>query len=123
MNRQQRRAQKKAAQLIETERRLSPTGQRLARMEKNGITVRDLEKEYGKGYRKAHTEITAFQMRMFYCATALALHELYGFGETRLLRTLDRIQEIMTDEICTADIIERLKRETGLDVKEEGYDN
>lgn len=44
-------------------------------------------------------------------------------GETRIIRTLDRVQEIMTEEICTADIMQRLKQETGIDIFDSDYDN
>lgn len=95
----------------------------IARLSRNGITPKDLEQEYQRGYDAARKELTSFTMRMFYCACGLALHDLYGFGETRIIRTLDRVQEIMTEEICTADIADRLKRETGIEIFDTDYDN
>lgn len=84
----------------------------IARLSRNGITPKDLEDEFKRGYDAARKELTEFTMRMFYCAIGLATHELYGHGETRIIRTLDRVQEIMTEEICTADIAARLNRQT-----------
>lgn len=95
----------------------------IARLSRNGITPKDLEDEYKRGYDEARKELTSFTMRMFYCAIGLATHELYGHGETRIIRTLDRVQEIMTEEICTADIAARLKRETGIEIFDTDYDN
>lgn len=95
----------------------------IERLSRNGITPKDLENEYRRGYDDARKDLTSFTMRMFYCAIGLATHELYGHGETRIIRTLDRVQEIMTEEICTADIMQRLKQETGIDIFDTEYDN
>lgn len=95
----------------------------IERLSRNGITPKDLENEYRRGYDTARKELTSFTMRMFYCAAALAAHELHGFGERRIIRLLDRIQQIMTEEICTADITQRLRRETGIDIFDSDYDN
>lgn len=95
----------------------------IERLSRNGITPKDLENEYRRGYDDARKDLTSFTMRMFYCAIGLATHELYGHGETRIIRTLDRVQEIMTEEICTADIMQRLKQETGIDIFDTDYDN
>ena len=95
----------------------------IERLSRNGITPKDLENEYRRGYDDARKDLTSFTMRMFYCAIGLATHELYGHGETRIILTLDRVQEIMTEEICTADIMQRLKQETGIDIFDTEYDN
>ena len=90
-------------------------------MERNGITKADLEKEFKAGYNAATKEITRFSMQMFYCAGACALKRLFGFGEKRILRTLDLIQEIMEEEITTTDMMQRCKDETGIDIIENEY--
>ena len=95
----------------------------IERLSKNGITPDDLRKEYNRGYDAAQKDLTGFTMRMFYCACGLALHDLHGFGKQRIIRVLDKIQQIMTEEICTADIADRLKRETGIEIFETDYDN
>ena len=123
MNRQQRRAAKKTTPKKKPSyHNLTPEQKREA-LFKNGITDKDLKKSYEDGYAQARKELTGFTMRMFYCATGCALHEIHHFGQDRIVRVLDRIQEIMTEEICTQDIIERLKRETGLDIFDSDYDN
>lgn len=38
-----------------------------------------------------------------------------------LIRALETVQQIMTEEICTADIIERCRKETGLDIVGGGW--
>ncbi len=92
-------------------------------MEKNGITKEDLKAEYNRGYAAAHRDLTVFTMRMFYSAIAISLHRLFKFGEARILRVLDDVQWIMTEEICTDDIMQRCRDETGIDITSGDYDD
>jgi len=96
-----------------------------ARMMQQGISPDDLKAEYERGRREATKEyvdrLLPYQQRFFYSAAAIAAHDLFGFGKVRGERLLDRIQEIMCEEISTGDIIQRCKRETGVDVFEEEY--
>lgn len=95
------------------------------RLAKNGITEDDLNEAYNRGRRDGVKEyvdkLLPYQQKFFYSAAAIAAHDLFGFGRERGLRLLDRIQQIMCEEISTGDIIERCKRETGLELFEEGY--
>jgi hypothetical protein len=92
-------------------------------MEKNGITKEDLKAEYNRGYAAARRDLTVFTMRMFYSAIAISLHRLFKFGEARILRVLDDVQWIMTEEICTDDIMQRCRDETGIDITSGDYDD
>ncbi len=100
---------------------ISTEMQRRKNMEKNGITKEDLKAEYERGRRDAQSDLTSFQMQCFYSAAGIALHRLFGFGETRICRVLDDIQLIMTEEITSCDIRERCKRETGVDIITNDY--
>ena len=95
------------------------------RLAQNGITAKDLADEYERGKKDATTEyvdkLLPYQQKFFYSAAAIAAHDLFGFGKDRAMRLLDRIQEIMCEEISTGDIIQRCKRETGVDCFEEEY--
>lgn len=130
MNRKQRREEAKRQQREDVLTQQSAYGRMMqkreavkARLEQNGITIRDLEQEFERGYKAAQADLTRYQMQMFYCAAGIAAHDTFRFGQKRISRLLNRIQTIMTEEICTGDITERMKRETGLDVVDEGYDN
>lgn len=94
---------------------------RYAKLEKNGITVKDLEENYKKGKHDALAWASEYYQPFFYSAIAIALHREFKFGETRMIRALETVQQIMTEEICTADIIERCRRETGLDIVGGGW--
>lgn len=92
-------------------------------MEKNGITQEDLKAEYERGYASARRDLTVFYIHMFYSAIAISLHKLFGFGEKRIVRVLQDVQETMAWEICTDDIIERCREETGIDICCGDYDS
>ena len=95
------------------------------RVMQNGISKQDLDAAYQRGRKDATKEyvdkLLPYQQRFFYSAAAIAAHELFGFGKERGERLLDRIQQIMCEEISTGDIIERCRRETGVDVWEGEY--
>lgn len=90
--------------------------------EKNGITEADLKAEYEKGYAVARRDLTVYAIRMFCAATAISLHRLHKFGESRIARVLEDVQCVMNEEICTDDILERCKAETGIDIRCGDYD-
>lgn len=95
------------------------------RLAKNGITKKDLDDAYVQGQKVAREEyakeLLPYQQTFFYSACAIAAHNLFGFGKERGERLLDEIERIMTEEICTEDILKRCKRETGIDVMEGNY--
>lgn len=87
----------------------------------NGITKADVDAAYKEGYAAARSDLVGHYQQFFYAAIAIALHRLYGFGETRIIRTLDDVQTIMSEEICSCDIIQRCRAETGLDILDDEY--
>ena len=72
-------------------------------------------------FAAARSDLVGHYQQFFYAAIAIALHRLYGFGETRIIRTLDNVQTIMAEEICSCDIIQRCRTETGLDILDDEY--
>lgn len=125
--RKQERAERRAAVDIPAWKK-AEIAQRMAmaqHLARNGITEKDLNDAYNRGRKDGIKEyvdsILPYQQRFFYSAAAIAAHDLFGFGKDRGERLLDRIQEIMCEEISTGDIIDRCKRETGVNVFEEDY--
>ena len=88
---------------------------------KNGITEDDLNDAYKRGYAAARNDLCDFMQLNFYASAGIALRELFKFGEERIIRTLNRMQTVMTEEITSEDLVKRLKRETGVDIIEEEY--
>lgn len=84
------------------------------RWEEKGISPADMRAEYEKGYAAGQKDSIAFSGSFLCAACAIALHRLYGFGETRIIRAIEEINRVILEEISLRDMAERLKRETGL---------
>ena len=95
-----------------------PREERMRKIEQNGITVKELEENYNIGYRTALDEIASFSQKFFYAGAALACRRHLKFGKKRNVRFLENMRNAMLDDFATADIIEKCKRETGIDIEE-----
>ena len=89
----------------------------MEKLERNGITADDLKREYERGRNESVTQVSDFAMKMIYCGFALALKREFKFGPERVLRTLHAADQIILEELTTEDIIERVSRELGIDVR------
>lgn len=99
--------------------RLESSGQRHARIAATGVaTAGDLKKEYDLGYREATKSMQEFLVPFFFAALSCALKSTYKFGGNRIIRVISATIGTMNDEISVQDMLERCKRETGLDIIE-----
>ncbi len=129
MNRQQRREQMREERrealkipLHKRQKMMADAEARarlLTQLVQNGITPEDLKQEYDKGYKAAQRQLSNYYMRFFYAATAIATHRLYKHGRERVLRTIEAVHQIMTEEITTTDILQRCIEETGIDLEKD----
>jgi len=85
------------------------------RMKKTGITAADLEKEKQIGYQ--HGWNKQFRMSVCYASVALELFHEHGVNAGEIEQFLERVSEIMDEEISAADILERCRQETGVNVE------
>lgn len=126
MNRADRRAESRelekearaCAKLIE--KRNAAKLAAMAKLERNGITADDLRREYERGKNESIADMTDFAMKMIYCGFALALKREFKFGPERVLRTLRAADQIILEELTTQDIIDRVSRELGIEVRFNG---
>ena len=84
------------------------------RMRKTGITKRDLEIEREEGYRDGRNE--PFYLSSCYAAVAISLKREHDYDAAKIESFLDRVAEITDEEISVGDIIERARREAGVDI-------
>lgn len=87
------------------------------KLERNGITAEDLKREYERGRSESISEAADYAMKMIYCGFALALKREFKFGPERVLRTLHSADQIILEELTTEDIIDRVSRELGIQVR------
>lgn len=91
--------------------------QRSDRIARTGIaTAGDLKKEYDLGYQAAIRSSEEYLVPFFFAAMSCALKSTYKFGEERIIRTISKTIMTMNEEISVEDMLERCKRETGLDI-------
>lgn len=120
MNREQRRAQKKAQRGQPKPKQpqyLRMTKeQRMDALVKNGITIKDLEENYNKGYEAGFTVASGPVIKTCYAAVCLALNELHGFGMKRCKDVLNLVDEKILFSLTSMETIEEVWQKIGLQI-------
>lgn len=105
MNRAERRKQHKE---LPRYRRLNTDDQIKERLVRNGITTKDLEDNYRRGCQQGYADGLHDTIHTVYAAVCLALHDEFGFGHTRCLRALQRVDEHVLNTLVSAEAIEKV---------------
>lgn len=120
MNREQRRAQKKAQRGQPKPKQpqyLRMTKeQRMDALVKNGITIKDLEENYNKGYEAGFAVASGPVIKTCYAAVCLALNELHGFGMKRCKDILNLVDEKILFSLTSMETIEEVWQKIGLQI-------
>jgi hypothetical protein len=122
MNRAQRRAQKR------NERKVKPVfnytnsaEERLTRIQKNGITIDDLERAYKDGAQDGQKRA----IKMAYARFLLGLNKEYGFGKKRAVRALKAADDAIVYALDTEEMMDEVYRKfcLTLDFNESGMES
>lgn len=105
-NRKQRRAQKKAQPRYE---RMTQE-QKKAALFKDGLTKKDMDKEYEQGYRAGEIEA----IKTIYAALCLGAHEVAGFGHKRLKELLRATDRHVLESVTSEEIMDEVFAKFGL---------
>lgn len=100
----------------EEKARHTATQEAVARIEKNGITIEDLEQQYNLGVqdgRKAGMEQTFETM---FATMALALNELHGFDAEQCVEVLNLVHDKTYYALSTDDAIQEAYDKLGLQI-------
>ena len=120
MNREQRRAQKKAQRGQPKPKQpqyLRMTKeQRMDALVKNGITIKDLEENYNKGYEAGFAVASGPVIKTCYAAVCLALNKLHGFGMKRCKDVLNLVDEKILFSLTSMETIEEVWQKIGLQI-------
>lgn len=119
MNRQQRRKAHKQtpAYLRETKEQLEK------RLLKNGITPKDLEDNYNKGWSDGFTKAAEPVIQAAYAAVCLALNELYKFGSKRCSDVLNCMDGHMMYSLTSKEAIDEVYKRMKLRINfKEAFD-
>lgn len=108
-NRADRRAAKK--QQPRWNKRFT-SDERINAMCKNGITPKDVDDAYQRGYKEAIKNVSDYCMKDCYAAFMLAAHEMFGFGHDRCLRLLraadDKIVNSLSSDEAIQEVFDKL---------------
>lgn len=97
-------------------RKQAKIDQKKAQLYKNGITNSDLVKEYEKGYRDGMQNGGKPIIERYYAATMMALHDLYGFGQQRCIKTLRRVEECLIENLTDLDLMKEVEKKLGIEI-------
>ena len=113
MRQENNEAQRRAEMIIarETARKSA-----IAKIEKNGITIDDLEREYKKGFDSGFAKATEPVYKTMMAAIALALHELHGFGQKRIKDVLQCVDNHVMYSLTSTELAEEVLEKTGLEI-------
>lgn len=111
-NRASRRSDKKKMSRYQ---RMNPE-QRERAMAKNGITQKDLDDAYNRGYNDAVDITTNFCLKDAYAAFLLAAHEEFGFGHARCKRLLYAADKKVVYSLSSEEAIDEVFKKLGLSI-------
>lgn len=84
------------------------------------LTIMDVHEAYQKGYDAGHE--AGFHaaahpvIRSTYAAILSAAHELYGFGQTRGIRLLNKVNYILTETLSSEELAQKAFDEIGVEI-------
>lgn len=86
----------------------------IQRMQRNGITIEDVNNAAQEGYREGAKIAAEKTMKNIYAACALVLHEKYGFGKKRCMDMLNAIDEKVMYALDSQEMIEQVWDDLGI---------
>ena len=90
--------------------------QRMDALVKNGITIKDLEENYNKGYEAGFAVASGPVIKTCYAAVCLALNELHGFGMKRCKDVLNLVDEKILFSLTSMETIEEVWQKIDLQI-------
>lgn len=109
--RENRQAEKYAQMVIEREK---VRMKHIARIEQNGITIADLEKEFDKGYSAGFNAAAEPTYKTMMAAICLALKDLYGWGKKRIKDVLDAVDNKVIYSLTSSELVDEVFDTIGL---------
>ena len=85
----------------------------IKRFEKNGITMKDLEREYYKGVDAGRDS----SIKTCYAAVCLAAKECLGFGAKRAYKLLCTMDRHVCETLSSAEAIDKVLDEMGITIR------
>lgn len=90
--------------------------QRINAMCKNGISPKDLDDAYAKGYKEGVNRASDACMKDSYAAFLLAAHDVFGFGRKRCRRLLRAADERVCTSLASDEAVKEVFRKVGITI-------
>lgn len=85
-----------------------------AKLERNGITMEDVDKAGKDGYVQGYEAAGCDTVRACYAAICLALKEVHGFGKKRCTEVLRKVDDIILYRLTGQELVDQVWDEMGL---------
>lgn len=93
-----------------------PIDQRINAMCKNGITPKDVDEAYNKGYKDGVDRATDFCLKDAYAAFVMAAHEQFGFGKERCKRLMYAADEKVATSLASDEAVDEVFKNLGVTI-------
>lgn len=100
----------------EERRRRAAQSQYITSMERNGITIEDVNRAANEGYQHGIALAQEATMKACYAAMCLALKECHGFGAKRCMEMLNAVDEKIVYSLTSEELIEQVFRDLGITI-------
>ena len=100
----------------EERRRRAENSKYISNMERNGITIEDVNRAANEGYQQGIALATEATMKSCYAAMCLALHELHGFGSKRCMAMLNAVDEKVVYALTSEELIEQVFKDLEIEI-------
>lgn len=114
---QERRDRRAALDVPEWKKRqIAARAATVERLSQQGISPRDLKKEYDRGFDEGFMAAAEPITKGCYAAVCLALKELHGFGHKRCLEVLRHIDDQLVYTMDGQELADKVLDEMGLEI-------
>lgn len=100
----------------EERRRRAAQSQYITSMERNGITIEDVNRAANEGYQQGIALAQEATMKACYAAMCLALKEIHGFGAKRCMEMLNAVDEKIVYSLTSEELIEQVFKDLGITI-------
>ena len=91
--------------------------QRIERLMMQGISPADLDKAHRDGWDEGYKAAAIPTIEACYAAVAVALHDVFGFGQERCIRALNAVDERITTMIVGDELRREALDKAGVDIQ------
>ena len=92
------------------------TSKALTVMDMHNAYTRGFEEGFEKGREEGFNQASTHTVKCLFGAMVIAAHELYGFGQARCMRLLNRVYGVTLETLTSIEMVERAFDEVGIEI-------